>query len=63
MGCRIHIGPVGTNRGIGFSVAKEPENQEEWIALLEEILRAMKAPDQPDFDVLGKFSPPNPIDL
>lgn len=67
LGCRIHIGPIGTNRGIGFTVKQEPTNRREWIELLEETIRALKAneieTDVEDFDVLGKYSPKTPVDL
>ena len=54
---RINIRVDNTNRGISFTAEKEPDNHEEWIALLEELIRSMKAPSISDPDVLGEYSP------
>lgn len=51
-GCRMHFGPVGSKEGWFFSVPKEPTTHEEYVALLEELVRMSKAPDVEDNELL-----------
>jgi adenosine/AMP kinase len=55
---RITISAAPDNY-MAFTVAKEPTNVEEWIALLENVVSFLKAPTVPDPEVLGKYSTPD----
>lgn len=56
-GIRIHIGPIGTNRGISFTAPFEPTCDKEWVLILKEVIGMLDANDLPDPEVLGKYSP------
>ena len=56
VGCRMHVGPVGSKHGWFFTVSKEPTSTQEYVEILEELIRMAKAPDVEDTEVLGDRS-------
>ena len=58
---RINIRVGDTVRGIFFTANKEPQNRQEWIELLEEVVSGLKnandIPPESDPEVLGVYSP------
>jgi len=56
VGCRMHVGPVGSKHGWFFTVSKEPTSTKEYVEILEELIRMAKAPDVEDTEVLGDRS-------